>query len=137
MTLHSTQGRMRIPKYYKTVNEIVDRVCRKHGIKIYRYNNIGNHLHLLIRMTHVWMWAAFIRELTGRISQFVQGITAQQKGVPKFWSQRPHTAIVRSWRTGFKNIKEYLELNALEAENLISRKDFRRLKEYRAFISDW
>lgn len=128
---------MRLPKYYKAVNQVVDQVCKKHGIKIYKYNNMGNHLHLLIRMTHVWMWAAFIRELSGRIAQIVQGITAQQKGLPKYWSQRPHTAIIRSWRKGFQNIKDYLELNGLEAEGILSRRDFKTLKDYRAFISDW
>jgi REP element-mobilizing transposase RayT len=137
LVLRSTISAMRLPKTYKRVNETVSRVCRKHGVRIYNYSNVGNHLHLLIKLPNVWQWAAFIRELTGRISQVAQGLAGSDSGVGNFWKQRPFTRIVRGWQRAFRIVKEYINLNQLEAEGYISRRETKTLKDLRAIFSDW
>jgi REP element-mobilizing transposase RayT len=128
---------MRLPKTFRSVNQTVDRVCKKHGVRLYKYANVGNHLHMLIKVPHVRRWAPFIRELTGRIAQVAQGLKGPQKGIPKFWKQRPFTRIVRGWRRAFHTAKEYINLNFLEAEGFISRQETKTLKDLRAIFADW
>ena len=44
---------------------------------------------------------------------------------------RPHTRIVRGWNRAFKIVKDYIYLNWCEAEEHISRKETRTLKDLR------
>lgn len=116
----------------KSVNDLVYSVAKKHGVRVYEYANVGNHLHILIKLSHIYRWAAFIRELTGQIAQVVRemlGITEL-----KFWKFRPHTRIVRSWKRAYRIAKEYIELNLLEAMGHVNRKQIPNLKALRSLL---
>ena len=127
---------MRRPKIFGPINREVTRICRKHGVKLYKYANVGNHLHLLIKLRTRRGWSAFIRELSGRLAQIAQGLNGQQSATMKFWKDRPFTRIVRGWRKAFQLAKEYVELNILEAEGFIRRSEIRDLKALRALWSE-
>lgn len=103
------------------MNALVGQVAKKHGIRLYDYANVGNHLHILIKLRSIPGWRAFIRELTGRLAQVVQGLGARDKK-KGFWDQRPFTRIVRGWRRAYRIMKDYIIKNKLEAEGLIPRK---------------
>lgn len=133
ITLRATRGGMRTPKAFKKVNDAVYDTANKYGVKIYKYSNVGNHLHLLVKLSNLRLWAAFIRELTGKIGLLVK-LLLNFEG--KFWMFRPHTRIVRGWRKAFKIAKDYIELNILEAEGFISRKETKTLKDLRAIWAD-
>lgn len=111
---------MRAPKNYKRVTDIVYGVAKKYGVSIFEYGNAGNHIHLALRIPNRRVWAAFIRELSGKIAQMMQGLRGRDKGV-KFWSSRPFTRIVKSWGKPFRVLKDYVLLNALEGAGYISR----------------
>lgn len=132
LVLRSNLSSMRGIKSFGLVNECVRAVAKKYGVRIYKYANVGNHLHLIVRITSLRIWAAFIRELTGRVAQLAQGLKGRQKGRAKFWAQRPFTRIVRGWKKAFQVAKEYVHLNLLESEGFISRKDTKTLKDLRA-----
>lgn len=134
LVLRARISSLKLPRTFAKVNSTVSQIARRHGVRVYKYANVGNHLHLLIKIPRLSAWAAFIRELTGRISQIAQGITGQKKGL-KFWSQRPFTRIVRGWREAFQDIKQYIALNELEAIGFISRKETRTLKDLRAIFA--
>ncbi len=161
LVLRSDWARMRTPRAFGVVNRIVQESARKYGVTIYKFANVGNHLHLLIRVKSQRLWAAFIRELTGRIAQGLQGPRIRSPGLQgprirspglqgprirspglqgprrrKFWSQRPFTRIVRGWRQPFRALKEYIGLNILEAEGFISRSETKSLKELRLVFAD-
>lgn len=108
-------------KQFRKVNGLVSQIAKKYGIRIYDYANVGNHLHILVKLRSIPGWKAFIRELTGRLAQVVQGLGARdkQKG---FWDQRPFTRIVRGWRKAYRIMKDYMIKNKLEAEGLIPHK---------------
>ncbi len=127
LTLRATKSVLRLPKTYSTVNKLIYAVARKHGVKIYKLANVGNHLHLAIKIPKVGRWAAFIRELTGRIGLALKS----RMGGIRLWKYRPHTRIIRGWRKAFSTVKEYIELNQWEAEGFISRKDIKTLKDLR------
>lgn len=124
LTLRATKSVLRLPKNFRLVEALVSSVARKHGVKIYKWANAGNHLHLVIKILHVRRWAAFIRELTGRLGLALRSSLAGKK----LWLFRPHTRIVRGWKEAFGTVKKYVELNILEGENLISRWDGKRTK---------
>lgn len=77
-------------------------------------------------------WAAFIREITGRIAQSVQGLKGRQPKDEQFWLYKPFTRVVRGWKKAFRIVCDYVELNILEAENMINRTQARELVRYRA-----
>ena len=120
---------MRKPQTFGRVNSFVASAARKHGIRIYRYANVGNHLHILVRIPRLGAWPAFIREITGQIAQFMHS----QKG---FWIYRPHTRIVQGWKRAFNIAKDYIYLNNLEGEGWINRRETKSLKDLRAIFSD-
>ncbi len=134
--LRAQKGGMRLPKTLQSVNRIVRSTCQKHGVRLYEYANVGNHLHLLIKIPHVRRWSAFIRELTGRIAQYMQTILTEPKSSLSFWKQRPFTRIVRSWKKAYKIAKDYVVLNQLEAEGFISRSETKTLKDLREIWAD-
>lgn len=133
LVLRAKKGTLGLPKTFKQVNETVAETSKKHGVKIYKYANLGNHLHILIKISSVRRWAAFIRELTGRIAQLVKEFTLDDNS---FWLHRPFTRIVRGWQKAFRTAKEYVELNQLEANGHISRHETKTLNDLRAIFSD-
>ncbi|MBX3023045.1 MAG: transposase [Bdellovibrionales bacterium] len=121
---------MRHPSSFLKVNKAVRDLALKYGVTIYEYANVGNHLHILIKIGHRRLWARFIRELTGRIAQQVQGLRGRAKG-KRFWLYKPYTRVIQGWGRAYKAAKEYVVFNQWEAEGNISRKDFRSLRELR------
>ena len=69
LTLRATMSVLKLRTTYGKVNRIVYDSAKRHGVQIYKYANVGNHLHILIKIPRIGRWAAFIRELTGRIAQ--------------------------------------------------------------------
>lgn len=126
---------LRLPKTFKTVDDILFSVAKKHGVSIYKAANVGNHLHLLVRVKRLGAWAPFIRELTGRIAQEVMGLVEWPNDL-RFWKFRPFTRVVRGWKKAFQSVKEYIHLNLLEANGFISRKQTKTLKDLRMIWAD-
>jgi REP element-mobilizing transposase RayT len=120
IVLRTNRNILRLPKNFARVNRMVESVAQKNGVRIYEYANVGNHLHLLVKIPRVHLWAKFIRELTGRIAQVAQDLKGQQKG-EKFWSSRPFTRVVKGWKRAYRIAKDYLLLNQMEGEGLLVR----------------
>jgi REP element-mobilizing transposase RayT len=135
LVLRTHKSHFRLPRHYRKVNDLVVNTCAKHGVRLYKYANVGNHIHLLIKLPNIQRWSAYIRELTGQIAQLVQGLKAQDKG-DAFWKQRPFTRIVRGWKQAFHKVIDYLELNRLEGDGFIDRAQTKTLKDLRAFFAD-
>ena len=135
VVLRANQGGLRLPKIYAEVNDLVVEIAKKHGITIYEWANVGNHIHMVVKLRSVTRWSAYIRELTGGIALKMKKAKIARTD-QKFWKQRPFTRIVRSWQKAFRDAKEYVHLNWLEAERFISRGDTKTLKDLRAIWTD-
>lgn len=131
LVLRAEKSLMRLPHTFGKVNVAVASACKRHGVTLYKYANVGNHLHLLIRLSQRRRWAAFIRELCGRVAQLAQSLGGKMKAADRFWKCRPFTRIVRGWTRAFKLAKDYVELNILEAQGFIRRSEVRNLRELR------
>jgi hypothetical protein len=104
---------------------VLDKTSAKYGVRIYRYANVGNHLHLLVQAKSRAEFQAFLREFAGGVAALVTGAI---KGRPeKFWDGLAWSTVVE-WGRQFRNAARYVLLNVLEASGLRSRELLRRLE---------
>lgn len=113
---HATGTRsMRYGKYRAAVDNIIMKQAKKCGIRIYRYQNVGNHLHILLRVHDRRLLAKFLRAISGLIAR---AILSCERGSPsrikQFWDGRPFSRIVE-WGRAYKTALHYLEKNRLQA----------------------
>lgn len=102
----------------RPVEKLVRSYCDRFGISLYEFANVGNHLHLLVRVKNRFTFPSFIKALTGVIARLVLGA---QRGSPKgirFWDYRPYSRIV-AWKRGYQIAKDYVIQNRLEALGVI------------------
>jgi REP element-mobilizing transposase RayT len=101
----------------KKIHEILTRFSRKYGVKVLSYANVGNHLHLHIKLSNRYHYQPFIRALTGAIAMAITGSSRwkplKRKAKDRFWDYRPYTRIVRSFRA-LLNLKDYIRINQYE-----------------------
>ncbi len=98
------------------VKSFVYSFSAKKGVKILSFANVGNHLHLHVRLHNSHLYKAWIRGLSSglaMISMGLQGLHHLKHKKQKFWDQRPFSRIIQSFRH-FMNTKSYLEVNVLE-----------------------
>lgn len=87
-------------------------LCARYQLKLYKYENVGNHLHLLLKFPSR-------RELKAFLRVFAQGVmflvTGAKKGAPKgrFFDAIAYSRVV-GWGREFRALKNYLWKNALE-----------------------
>jgi len=100
----------------RQIERILAKFAKKHRVRIISKANVGNHLHLHIRLFHLIGYKRFIRAVTGSIAMAVTGksrwnLAADSK--QKFWDLRPFTRIVIGTRD-FSNVNNYVRINQLE-----------------------
>ncbi len=107
------------PKNRDHVDRRTRQIAARHGVNIYRYSNVGNHLHLLVKTPTRTAFQRFLRELAGVIATLVTGAI---KGSPKkFWDGLAYTRIV-TWGRDLRNLEQYFIKNIFEAAGLFTRK---------------
>ena len=88
-------------------------LCEEYGVKLYKYENVGNHLHLLVRFPTRPQMQAFLRVFAQRVMFLVTGA---RKGQPqgRFFDAIAYSRVVDCGRE-FKVMKAYIWKNTLEA----------------------
>ncbi len=69
----------RIPKNSKRIKEIIEKFALKYGIRILSIANVGNHLHLHIKIPSRRAYKAFIRATTSAIAMAITGVNRWTK----------------------------------------------------------
>ncbi len=106
------------------IDYIIRSTAKKCEIRIYHFVNVGNHLHLVIKLDNLELYPKFIRAITGLISRHVlkreRGpVDLSGKRVLRkirFWVARPFSRII-AWGRDFKHIKNYMEKNRGQAKS--------------------
>ncbi|HEX4924063.1 MAG TPA: hypothetical protein VFV50_08255 [Bdellovibrionales bacterium] len=114
MRSHHAKGPRSFFRHDQKILALISKQGRRFGVKLYRYANGGNHLHMVILPESRRAFNAFIRSVTGLIARLVLGA---QRGAPKelqFWERRPFTRIVE-WGRDYRKVCAYLLQNTLEA----------------------
>jgi REP element-mobilizing transposase RayT len=99
----------------KKVDGIVFKQAKRFGIEIWHYENVGNHLHLTVRVRHRQSFLSFLKAISGLIARFIMGC---EKGSPMndtFWDARPFTRIVDWGKRSIQTLKQYMHKNRLQA----------------------
>lgn len=102
---------------------LVNKFARKYGVRVLSMANVGNHLHLHVRLANRHVYPAFIRALTGAIALLVTKAKKFKGIVGKFWDYRPYSRFVESYRD-FLNVCDYVRINQMEGFG-IDRKEAR------------
>src|SRR5471030_3175860 len=103
------------PKHCEHIHRLTERLTQRWGVRLYRYANVGNHIHLLLKVPSRAVWQRFSRELAGRIAMIVTGarkgtaLTWNETG-RGFWDHLVFTRIVYFGRD-FQNMGRYLIKN--------------------------
>ena len=108
-------GALSFRRFERAIDSIVQKFAKKYGVRIYSMANVGNHLHLHMKLSSRHGYRPFVRAITGAIAMKVTGQTRwnKVKTWTKFWDYRPYTRVVLS-RRGFLNLRDYIEINRLE-----------------------
>lgn len=113
------------PRHCNHIRALLDRLKKRWGISVYRYANVGNHLHLLIRARSRASWQGFIREFSGGIAMMVtgarKGSALSESGLRGFWDHLVFTRIVSLGRD-FNGVARYVLTNLWEAAGVPVRK---------------
>ncbi|MFZ4402906.1 MAG: transposase [Pseudobdellovibrionaceae bacterium] len=105
----------------KKIQRIIWTQARRCGVRIYEYANVGNHLHILLRLSRRDGFRNFLRSITGLIARLVLGAEKGKAQGLKFWSYRPYSRLV-DWKKGYQIAKDYVIQNHLEALGLVPYK---------------
>lgn len=105
------------PNHQKLVKTLIQKFSVKHGVHIYSVANVGNHLHLQIKLSNRTTYRRFIRALTAAIAI---AITRRSRwtfkpGMDrlKFWNRRPYSRIVVG-RRSYLGLQDYIQINRIE-----------------------
>jgi REP element-mobilizing transposase RayT len=135
----------------RAIGRIVMAQAKRCGIKIHKWVNAGNHLHLLVQVPHRSRLNAFLRAVSGLVARVVLkaekgraffGFEEARKAAreessrseteartpARFWDFRPFSRVV-SWGRDFKQVQNYLQLNSVEIDLGLGRKGARELLE--------
>jgi REP element-mobilizing transposase RayT len=96
--------------FNKEIARIFKVQSERHFVAIYGLANSGNHIHLLLLAPSRNHLSAFLKAVTGRIAQLVQGDGHSES----FWDARPFSRLV-NWGRDFKNVARYLMINVAES----------------------
>src|SRR5208283_2021370 len=88
------------------VDALARRIASNHGIRLYRYANVGNHMHLLVKTPTRHAFQRFLKDLAGSVAILVTGARNSNPLQGRFWDRLAYTRIV-SWGRDFKNIELY------------------------------
>jgi REP element-mobilizing transposase RayT len=103
------------------IESIIRKAAADNGLKIYHFVNVGNHLHLVVKLQQSNLAAgraafhSFIRAVTGLIARHVLGAERNNRKGIKFWQARPFTRIL-SWGRDYNFICRYMAKNAATAK---------------------
>jgi hypothetical protein len=117
------KGPWSFKKYQKQIDLILHTFAAKYGIQILSYANVGNHIHLHIKLFKRRLYAPFIRAVTAAIMMKVTGFCKWRPKAKelKFWDFRPFSRIAATIKE-FKALIDYIQINHLEGLG-VSRED--------------
>jgi hypothetical protein len=110
------KGKMSFRNFKKEITQILEKFGTKFGVKVVRFANVGNHLHLQIKLSNRFTYKPFIRAVTAAIAMKVSGVnrwSPKPKSKEKFWDLRPFSRVIESFKA-FLNLRDYIEINQLE-----------------------
>jgi REP element-mobilizing transposase RayT len=101
---------------------LIHQKAERFDVKIYRFSNVGNHLHILALPGSRDGFQNFLRASTGAIAFWVTGAKKGQPLRARFWDLLAFTRVL-SWGREFMSVKNYFVKNLLKSVG-ISRGEY-------------
>jgi hypothetical protein len=124
-------GKWNFWRHKASIHLLVLDTAARYGIRIYRWENVGNHLHFALKAGTRRELQAFLRVLPQRV---MFAVTGACKGNPvgKFFDEIAYSRIV-NWGRDFKILLNYIWKNTLEALGF-SRDEVRKMRQNAALV---
>ncbi len=108
------KGRLSFRNRQVEIRKIIEASAKRGNVKVHKFANVGNHLHLLISFKSRGSCQRFLREVAGLVARVV---TSARKGKPfgKFWDQLAHSRVVTGFRA-FRTALDYVFINQMEGQ---------------------
>jgi len=104
-------------KHKTEITGILRKFSSRYGIRILSFANVGNHLHIHLKLGSIHTYRPFIRAVTSAIVSAVTGANRwyplKTKASDHFWDYRPFSRVVIGYGA-FLNMREYIRINELE-----------------------
>lgn len=113
------KGERSFLKHAHGIQDVVREQAKRFGVRVYRYANAGNHIHMIILPSSRSGFNSFVRSLSGIIARMVLGAERGSAKGLQFWDQRPFTRILE-WGREYRGVVRYLVQNSLEALGFIA-----------------
>lgn len=120
-------------KHRFQLEQLARTLAAQWGVRIYRFVNVGNHLHLVVLAPSLQSRARFFKAFSGLSARLVTGACKGNK-VGRFWDALLFSRVVR-WGRDYANLCEYILKNAFESLGLISRKNSRAFPAFNAALT--
>jgi REP element-mobilizing transposase RayT len=120
------------------VGQFIQDFSKKKGVQILSLANVGNHLHLHVRITNRTLYKAWVRGLTSAIAMMIAGRKALRQlkeSKQRFWDYRPFTRVVSSLKA-FLTLKDYVEINQFEGLGMPRTQAVLLIKGSKAFFKN-
>lgn len=101
------------PKNKRIVKSVLETQAVKHGVQILSSANVGNHLHIHLKVRSNPAYKAFVRALSGALALKITGASKVNKLEQRFWTQTPYTRFVHGIRD-YMRLSDYIEINEIE-----------------------
>ena len=99
------------PKNKKRVKEIAFHHSKKYGVQIFSLANVGNHLHIHLKLSNRYSYRPFIRAISAAIAMAITGASRwsplKKSAKDRFWDYRPFTRIVVGFRA-LLGLRDYI-----------------------------
>lgn len=96
------------------IEQMLDSLSVRYGIRVLKFQNVGNHLHLLIQGKSRALLQAFLRAFPAKVALAISGA---KKGNPqgRFFEEIFFSRVVE-WGRDIHRLKQYFFKNAMEAD---------------------
>ena len=105
---------MRHANNKKIVHAIIKRQARKFFVQIRNYVNVGNHLHIEVKISARKEFQKFLKSITCLIARRVTGAKKGHK-FGRFWDHLAFTRVLSSYFE-LEILRRYFHANFIEAE---------------------
>jgi hypothetical protein len=89
------------------MNNLIQKMGRRFGVKVYSVAQNWSHIHLVSRLPNRLAYQRFIRAMTG-------AMVLRLKASKGFFDLTPYTKVA-SWGRQFRNLKNYADKNTFQA----------------------
>jgi REP element-mobilizing transposase RayT len=123
-------GRYSFFNHQKAIHQILNKYSKRYGVQIKDSVNMGNHIHLKIKIADRKYFQNFLRTITALIARKVTG-AAKTKRFGKFWDALAFTRVVK---TSYEELqlKGYFKANR-EQKN----KSYQAREEFLRQFNSW